>query len=251
VRLLVDEWLHECAPSPDVADTLRCVWRGDLGEMRTPLPDECYDLVWINDGSMWLSGPESRSWSRGYSPGSNAVGVRFRPGAGPAVLGLAATEVRDTRIRLDDIWPSRDSRELSERVAEQPDDVGRMNVLERAVHHLALRARPVDEVALVFATAVGRVNPESVGAVARSTGLSERQVNRRCMTAFGYGPAVLARLLRVQRALGLARTYHRPARLADLAVAAGYFDQQHLAHEVRALFGATASTLFAGATSDP
>jgi hypothetical protein len=39
--------------------------------------------------------------------------------------------------------------------------------------------------------------------------------------------------------------------MADLAVAAGYCDQQHLAHEVRAIAGTTAGALFAVAASDP
>lgn len=50
--LRVDQWLHEQAPAPDLAESVRCVWRGDLGAMQVPLPDECFDLVWVNDGSM-------------------------------------------------------------------------------------------------------------------------------------------------------------------------------------------------------
>jgi hypothetical protein len=36
-RLLVDEWLVERRPTPDLADLLVCVWRGDLGAAATPL----------------------------------------------------------------------------------------------------------------------------------------------------------------------------------------------------------------------
>lgn len=249
--LVVDEWLHERAPAANIADTLRCAWRGDLGAMRTPLPDECFDLVWVRDGSIWLSGPETVSWPRGYPRGSNAVGVRFRPGAGPALLGIAASDVRDARVRLDDLWPCRDAREVSDRVAGQADDAARMRELERVVCQLAANARPADRLALAVADEMGRARRPPVYSVARSTGLSERQIHRRCKEAFGYGPAVLARMLRLQRTLHLARSCQRPARLADLAVAAGYFDQQHFAHEVRAITGTTASTLLAVAASDP
>jgi AraC-like DNA-binding protein len=243
--LVVDEWLHERAPAVQVADVLRCAWRGDLGAIGTPLPDECFDLVWVDDGSMWLSGPETTSWPRGYSLGSNAVGVRFRPGAGPALLGIAASEVRDTRVSLDELWSARDAREASDRVAGQADNIARMKELERVVGRLATNARPVDHLALAVAHEVGRVHPSPVHGVARSTGVSERQIRRRCREAFGYGPAVLARMLRLQRTLRLARSRQRPSRLADLAVAAGYFDQQHLAHEVRAIAGTTPSALLA------
>ena len=41
----------------------------------------------------------------------------------------------------------------------------------------------------------------------------------------------------------LARAHQRPLRLAELAAAAGYFDQQHLTHEVRAIMGTTPTRL--------
>jgi helix-turn-helix protein len=228
-RLVVDEWLRERRPGPDLADRLVCVWRGDLGEAEMPLPDERLDLVWVDDGSLWVSGPETTSWSRGYPPGTIAVGVGFKPGVGPPMLHLAASAVRDARIRLDELWGDRDARELAERVAAHPDDRGRARELERAVRRLAARARPVDEVALEVAARLNQPRPAPVLELSRATGLSERQLHRRCIAAFSYGPAVLARMLRLQRALRLARSHQGPRRLAELAAAAGYFDQQHFA----------------------
>jgi AraC-like DNA-binding protein len=240
-RLIVDRWLHERRPAPDLVDRLVCVWRGDLGEAALPLPDERLDLVWVDDGSLWLSGPETTSWSRGYPPGTTAVGVGFKPGVGPPTLDLPASEVRDARVRLDELWGDRRARELTERVAAHPDDRGRARELERAVGRLAARARPVDEVALEVAARLNRPRPVSVRELSRAAGLSERQLHRRCLAAFGYGPAVLARILRLQRVLRLARLQQGPPRLAELAATAGYFDQQHLAHEVRAIMGTTPS----------
>jgi AraC-like DNA-binding protein len=221
------------------------MWRGDLGAMRVPLPDECLDLVWVDDGSIWLSGPETRSWQRGYPLGTAAVGVRFKPGFGPAVLGLAASEVRDTRIRMDELWGDRKARDLAERVAHQLDDRGRALELERAARRLVANARPVDEVALEVAACLSRARPASVRDLRRVVGLSERQVHRRCTSAFGYGPAMLVRILRLQRVLELARAHQQLPGLADLAATAGYFDQQHLGHDVRAIVGTTPSALLA------
>jgi AraC-like DNA-binding protein len=50
-------------------------------------------------------------------------------------------------------------------------------------------------------------------------------------------------MLRLQRALRLARSHKRPLRLADLAAAAGYSDQQHFAHDVRVIVGTTPTSL--------
>jgi AraC-like DNA-binding protein len=244
--LRVDEWLRERAPATMVAGVLRCAWRGDLGAIRTPLPDECFDLFWVEDGSLWLSGPESASWApQGDPPACHGVGVRFLPGAGPALFRVAASELRDLRIRLDDLWPRRSVRAVSDRVASLASDHERIMELERVAGRLAAGAEPADRLALAVAAGVGIARPAPLRAIARSAGLSERQIRRRCADAFGYGPAVLARILRLQRALQLARSGPPPPRLADLAVAAGYTDQQHLAHDVRALTGTTASTLLA------
>jgi hypothetical protein len=44
-KLVVDQWLLERPPAPDLESYLVCTWQGDLGAMRLPLPDECLDLV--------------------------------------------------------------------------------------------------------------------------------------------------------------------------------------------------------------
>ncbi|RFU38975.1 helix-turn-helix domain-containing protein, partial [Actinomadura logoneensis] len=74
----------------------------------------------------------------------------------------------------------------------------------------------------------------SVPDVADAVGLGERQLRRRALAAFGYGPKVLQRVLRFQRALGAVRA-GVPA--AEAAVDAGYADQAHMAHEMRKLAG--------------
>ena len=78
--------------------------------------------------------------------------------------------------------------------------------------------------------AVGR----PVGAVAAEVGLGDRALHRRCRHLFGYGPKTLARILRMRRALALARA---GTPLAEVAAHAGYADQAHLTRDVRDLAG--------------
>jgi AraC-like DNA-binding protein len=85
--------------------------------------------------------------------------------------------------------------------------------------------------------------PGGVRQVARTLGVTERQLHRRCVTHFGYGPKTVQRVLRFQDALAMARS-DRP--LALVAAEAGYADQAHLARDVRALAGATLTELLAG-----
>jgi AraC-like DNA-binding protein len=90
--------------------------------------------------------------------------------------------------------------------------------------------------AVVAALARGR----GVAQTAWEVGLSERQLRRRSLAVFGYGPKTLARVLRMRRALGLARG---GAPLAEVAARCGYADQAHLAREVKDLAGVPITAL--------
>ena len=240
--LLVDEWLLEREPPADLAERLVCTWRGDVGEAWTLLPDECVDMYWVG-GSVWVSGPETRSWLSAAARGTDAVGVCFRSGVAPSLLGVAASELRDARVRLDQLWGDRAARELADRVGCQDDDDGRAVELENAVRQMAAGAWSLDVVALEVADRLRTAQTPSARELARATHLSERQLHRRCTAAFGYGPEFLLRITRIQRFLQLARDESRPPRLAGLAIDAGYADQPHLTREVRSIMGTTPAQL--------
>uniref|UniRef100_UPI001C84EF4B helix-turn-helix domain-containing protein n=1 Tax=Streptomyces beigongshangae TaxID=2841597 RepID=UPI001C84EF4B len=110
--------------------------------------------------------------------------------------------------------------------------------LEAVALRRAAGATPPDRrlAAVVTALAAGR----TVASTADAVGWSERQLHRRALAAFGYGPKTLARVLRLQRALSLARA-GTPA--AKTAAATGYADQAHLTREVRALTGSPLGAL--------
>lgn len=234
--LAVDRWLYERPPPADLVSQLRCTWRGDIGYASTLLPDECIDMYWAR-GSIWVTGPETRSLPFSPKRGSVAVGVRFHPGVNP--LSVPARALRDRRVRLDELWSDRRVHELQERVASRTDDEGRAAELENAVRGLDVRLLRIDEVAVEAAAGLRSARTGSVRQLARDAGLSERQLHRRCTAAFGSGPAFLLRIFRVQRFLHLARCHPASRGLADLALAAGYADQQHLTHEVQAILGTT------------
>src|SRR5205807_1712761 len=120
-------------------------------------------------------------------------------------------------------------RRLTERVDAAADPAA---ALEDLALRLAADAEPVDPLlrAVVASLEAGR----SVTATADSVGLGARQLHRRSLTAFGYGPKTLARVLRLQRALGLAR---RGVPFAETAALAGFADQAHLARDVREMAG--------------
>lgn len=191
------------------------------------LPDGCMDLIW-HDGALLIAGPDTRAHLSEDPAGSTYAGLRFAPGAGPAMLGAPARELRDLRVPLDAVWPAARVRQLAGRLGG-PDSAA---VLDAWAAERTARAGPADPLTGAVARALAAGRP--VAATAAETGLGERQLRRRCEAAFGYGPKTLGRVLRLQRALELAR---RDTPFAEVAARAGYADQAHLAREVRALAG--------------
>lgn len=193
------------------------------------VPDGCMDLIWF-DGDLLVAGPDTRAQTVEGQPGGRYVGLRFAPGTGPTVLGVPASELRDQRVPLEALWPGALVRDLTEQVAEVPEKGAAMESL--AVDRLHESGPPDPLLGEVVAqSAAGR----PVASIADALGLSDRQLHRRCLAAFGYGPKALARILRMERALSLARD---EVPLAEVAAIAGYADQPHLAREVRTLAGA-------------
>jgi AraC-like DNA-binding protein len=204
------------------------------------LPDGCMDLLWMG-GRLVVAGPDTRAHASG-APGSRCAGVRFAPGTAPALLGVPACELRDRRVELADLWSPAEVRRLTARLAAAPDPA---LALETVALDRAARAPAPDP--LLRAVVAGLDAGHSVAATAGTVGLGARQLHRRSLDAFGYGPKTLARVLRLQRALAFVRA---GLPYAEAATSAGCADQAHLARETRALAGLTPGAYAALAKSE-
>jgi AraC-like DNA-binding protein len=191
------------------------------------MPDGCIDLLW--DGKhLIVAGPDMAARWHWSPPGTNYVALRFYGGVGPDLLGVPAHELRDQSPRLDELWSTHEVRMLTEKVEEDPSPALEAWVVERAAgcdqDRFGLR---------VWSMAAAGA---SVAAMAIGLRMSTRQLHRRCLQAFGYGPRHLARVVRFNRALEAIRA---GMDLTQVAVSCDYADQAHLTREVRALAGTT------------
>jgi AraC-like DNA-binding protein len=211
------------------------LWERDVGPAPGPtriLPDGCLDLLW--DGRrLVVAGPDTVARWHVSPPGTRYTALRFAGGTGPALLGIPADELRDQTVYLGELWPEAETRELSEGVAANPA----AELTGWAVRRAAALdpAEPLGPRVLSMAA-----NGTPVAQMADRLGLGVRQLHRRCLPLFGYGPRLLARVMRLNRALESARM---GTPLAAVAVGCGYADQAHLSREVRALVGTTPSDL--------
>lgn len=195
------------------------------------LPDGCMDLIW--DGrTLVVAGPDTGPFVPTSPAGTSYAAIRFAPGTGPSVFGVPADQLRDQRVPLADLW----DRDAVDRVVERLHAAGGedLDLVLEAVSGARLQDAPPDPLLAEVVRLVDQGRP--VADVADAVGLSERQLHRRSLVAFGYGPKVLARILRLQRALALARD---GTPFAAAAAEVGYADQAHLARDVRALTGTT------------
>ncbi len=228
---------REHAPSPALATWLACTWErtGDGGPAVRVLPDGCIDLVWIEGTGTLVVGANTAAFRVDLPAGMRTVGARLRPGAAPALLGVAAEGIRDARVAVSELWDD-DGERLAAELDAADDPV---DALQAALLRLAATAPEPDP---LVRQAVDRLSPREVAlaCLADDLGVSERQLRRRVRAAVGYGPKRLSRVLRLQRALAGTRA---GVDLAQVALDAGYADQSHFSHDCRALAGVPPSAL--------
>jgi AraC-like DNA-binding protein len=183
------------------------------------------DLIWTG-AQLVFAGADTGSRIVSLAPGSRFVGARLRPGAAGAVLALPASELRDASPDAADVLGPDVAAALIEKLSAGGDP---HRLLAQALQPPGVSAPdPVVQAAIV---ALGRPRAQ-VAQVAAELGLSVRQLHRRVSEAVGYGPKILARVLRFRRLQALG-----PAPLVELALEAGYADQAHMTAEVTRLAG--------------
>lgn len=238
-------WFRPVAVSDDLTDRLSTAWAVNTDAAHDLVPDASVDVVWLSDGSVRVCGPEVTGWTFHVHGGTEAVGVRFRPGHSSPALGVAMDEIRDTQVPVDDLLGA-DGRQLVEELGELPDAAtpqDRIRLMENHIRSWIAHDAAVDPVADQVAQTLEADPKATVESLGEELDLSERQLLRRCTVAFGYGPATLRRILRLQRFLALAGERQTSSGLAELAHQAGYADQQHLARDARAMARATPTEL--------
>lgn len=234
---------REFAPPAQLAGVAVCAWRYDLrgapeDRVQRVLPDGCVDLVWTAGRPPVLAGPDTGPVLARLPAGSTTVGLRLAPGAAGPALGVPASELRNARVSLEEVWPGWSAQLNAEEAGVDP-----LGALLAAAHPRLDGAGP-DPVIPAAIRMLGRPGFQ-VRSVASDLGFSERHLHRRFLAAVGYGPKMLHRVLRLRRFLAEAATAREQDRvsLAGLAVAAGYADQAHLSNECQRLAGLAPAAL--------
>lgn len=244
----------EAAPPAELRGLVHRLWvlrgRAPAGSpFQRAMPDGRAELIFnfgdpfegLHDGRArtqplsLLVGPGRRALAIRPTGVVDLIGVRFRPEALAAWLRTHAGELADAQLGFSEVAAPLE-RTLPERLA----DLGgseRLAMLTRYLARSAARSSTDRRLSAAVDMMLGSARARPDG-VARAAGMSRRQLGRLFRERVGFGPGILGRLGRFQRAL---RTLDSdPAvSLAAAAARAGYFDQAHMNRDFRLFAGVT------------
>jgi AraC-like DNA-binding protein len=168
--------------------------------------------------------------------------IDLTPMGARRVLGVPMHELANRTVDVEDVL-GRAGRALVERLADAPDWPERFALVESALGAWAAEARPASpEVAWAMRRLTAEGAGGGVGVIARELGWSHRRLIARFRDEVGLPPKLVERVARFERLVGLLHDDPATA-LGRAAAACGYFDQAHLARDVRDLAGMTPTAL--------
>jgi AraC-like DNA-binding protein len=234
----------EFAPSPALADAVRCFWTitgaPDASDAPMPnrvLPDNCIDVIFdlraTARTSAFAVGPMLEAQVFYHRNEADMLGVRFSPGAATEFLDLEATDLLPADIPVAEIW--NDSDALAEQLSVSAG-AERLGILDsylcrrRRVNRTAALAR---RATAIITRARGMMTVESL---TQMMSMTERTLQRTFVSAVGIAPKQVLKVQRFRSAAAMIAG-GRALPLSRIAATCGYADQSHLTRDFTSLAG--------------
>src|SRR5689334_13436119 len=203
------------------------------------LPNGTFQLIVdLSSPIAVIGGIQSRHAVLDTAALSSILGVLFRPGGARQFFG-PSDRFFNEQIALGDVW-GHASVSLRDRLGAEATPEGKLRAMESELLRRLRSDVPALHPAVDFALEALRRAPHvaRVEEITREAGLSRRRFGELFREQVGATPKLYCRLRRFQAVVRRAAT-GRDIDWADLAVAGGYYDQAHLAHEFRDFSGLT------------
>ncbi len=236
---------REYPPPLELAEHLLCLWTQTIHSYTSfpqlVLPDCCVDILVMN-GVPMVVGPWTEPFVADLAPGTNIIGARCHPGLASTLLGVPASELLNQSLPLRDLWSAARTA-LFTQTADEATGAAGMSSMQAALLCCVANAGPIDKATRAAVRWIAEHPHAPVEQLSQRLGLSSRQIQRRFITAVGYGPKLFQSVLRFQRLLHLADSTAVLGNLAHFAAAADYSDQAHMTREVHRFSGEAPTTL--------
>ena len=219
---------EETHPHEDLHRDVVCFWtlRVDSGEdshVQHLLPDLTVDVISVDGGPPFVSGPTTAAIRIPIPAGKTIKGVRLRAGAARRLFDAAPAELLNGSVPLRDLVRSSSSRGI----AAAADDVHAQ--VAGLLRQSASENDPTVRSAISWLAANWR---SSVDDLSKQANWSSRELRRRFVATIGMGPKLVQRMVRVQTALHVMQARKGRVALSDLAVECGFADQAHMTREL-------------------
>lgn len=244
---------HEIiAPGTTLSSYIRYFWTLEVARkttvelpVRTFVDDSPGAVIEFSTGRQEFYPRRSMLYGQTTSPTKNtdnpsflAIGVLFQPWAIKELFGINAHELTNQRIRLDEFLRMPFTEIISSKKTI-PD------IIKVLSHYLAGMADVSNQDALIrhciryIKTGVATITVKELCDCYR---LSERQLERRFLSAIGVTPRHYIKTARFKAAIGMMadRSFDK---LSDIAYRLNYFDQAHFIRQVKDLSGLTPGLL--------
>ncbi|EKF19657.1 transcriptional regulator [Nitratireductor pacificus pht-3B] len=170
---------------------------------------------------------------------SACIQVNFTPQGARQFFGLPMHALTGEMVPLDAVLGASAGR-LRQLLGEESDWLRRLDLVEALVYRrLDRHAVPTPAIRQAFRRLTVAEGAVRIADLADDLGWSRKHLAHRFREEIGLGPKTIARMMRFQRVLRLART--GAAQWADIAAQCAYADQAHLAREFAEFAGETPS----------
>jgi AraC-like DNA-binding protein len=173
---------------------------------------------------------------------ARCIQVNLTPLGARRLLGLPMSEIVNRCVAIEEIL-GREGHLLLDRLAAAPSWDERFRIVDGVLTKRLTAARPVDP---GTAWALGRIVASdgrvAIGGLARELGWSHRRLIARFRDDVGVAPKALARIVRFECLTNVLRA-EPDIQWSWAAARCGFFDQAHLAREVRDLADLTPTAL--------
>jgi AraC-like DNA-binding protein len=178
----------------------------------------------------------------GHAGSARCLQVDLTPLGARRLVGMPMSELANQTVPIDDVF-GRFGRDLVQRVGEVPDWATRFALIDQVIRARLADAAPVDAgVAWSLRRITTSGGGTAIGDLADELGWSHRRLIARYRDHVGLPPKLVARIVRFEQLTAMLAA-NPAADWADAAIACGYFDQAHLAREVRELADITPTEL--------
>jgi AraC-like DNA-binding protein len=229
------------APLPDgvvvedflLAETafVRCLLRGDWSAETRP-------GEWNTAGNIVFFGANSGPLKVRVKGGFAVTGFAIRPSGWHALFSSSHNQLADQMRPLQELWGELADRMIAG-VSQAVDDEGQLAAMERCIRErLELFPGHLPDPQMAQFEIIARTDSTiRIEDAAGQLGLSVRQLERRCLAAFGLTPKAVLRRSRFLDAATALRGFSSPSEIELGALR--YYDQSHMNREFRRYTGMT------------